>query len=280
MTLPSGFGVYVRDVPILAPEGAAWGHACINARRRDRMELAAAMRAQSGELWTYSTPEQWTPSGWRAELELVKRAAREMGARGIIANPEAGWAGQARAAGELGAALAATAAEGLGVTVTSFPAWGPLAQLVAAAGPSVAGQVQIYGRTAMDAAAFQRWLTRWTTAWGADRTGMAIAGWAHDGVRTQSQFRSYLAMLPRPSSGSVSLWTATGGAALWRVADAAAWYRGAALPPPTAPSSPTAPGAPPASSSSMPTSSSSAAGGGWGILLLLLLALFAMEKRR
>lgn len=274
MTLPSGFGVYVRDVPLLAPEGAAWGHAAINARRRDRMELAAAMRAQSGELWSYTTPEQWTPAGWRAELELVKRAAREMGARGIIANPEPGWAGQERAARELGAALAATAAEGLGVCVTSFPAWGPLAELVGAAGPAVSGQVQIYGRTAMDSAAFGRWLARWESAWGAARTGIAIAGWAHENVRTQAQYRAYLAMLPRPSSGSVSLWTAVGGAALWRVNDAAAWYRGGAMPP-AAPSSPSSPGSP--SSPSSPSSSSSSSAG-WGWLLLLLL--FAMSSRR
>lgn len=288
MTLPRGLGVFWRDRAVLAPDGAPWGHVLINARRADRLDLAAQARASGAQVWAYTTPEGWRPPSWRSELELVERAADEMRADGIVANPESGWpelGERARVAGltELGAALAA-AANSRGVAVCSFPLFPNLRELAAAAGSSVSGIVQIYGRTVLDAGTFSRWWSRWVGAWGEDRTGLAVAGWPPRAEMEQPVgFARYLAALPRPASRSVSVWTAAGSApAPWRLTALASWYGtgpGPAAPPSSPAAPPSSPGVPPSSPSSPPRSSAPSAGAGWGWLLLLLGAAFALRRR-
>jgi len=278
MTLPAGLGVYLRDRYVMPPEGARWGHCLVNARRADRLDLAAQARAGGAQVWMYTTPEGWQLSSWRAELERVQRAAQDARADGIMANPESGWTGGAvqREGTALGQALAAASLE-RGVALTSYPAWAGLASTAAASGSAVSGQVQIYGRSAMDAETFARWYASWVAAWGEPRTGLAVAGWPSvPALEQRAGYARYLSMLPRPSSRSVSAWTAAGSApAPWRLAELAAWYAtgaGPATPLPGAPSAPGAPGAPGAPSAGR--------GGGMGVLALLALLAVLVSSRR
>lgn len=286
MTLPRGLGVFWRDRAVLAPDGASWGHVLINARRTDRLDLAAQARASGAQVWAYTTPEGWRPPSWRSELELVTRAADEMRADGILANPESGWADlgeRARVAQltELGAALAA-AASSRGVAVCSFPLFSNVRELAAAAGPTVSGVVQIYGRTVLDAPTFARWWARWVAAFGEDRLGLAAAGWpARAELERPDGFARYLEALPRPASRSVSVWTGAGSApAPWRLQALASWYGPGPASPPSSPAAPPSlPNVPPSSPGVPPSSSAPSAGAGWGWLLLLLAAAFALRRR-
>lgn len=211
---PSGLGLYARDTV----EPGRFTFIAINHHRSDRNAQAAEVHRRGAQLWLYSTPEKWQPDQWRAELDNILASAREMGAVGIIANPESEW-GSADAA-PLGAALAVAASE-IRVCVASYPDWHGLARCAEAAGRKVSGSVEIYGRASSDPEVWARWLASWNAAWGG-RVCLSIAGWpAVDTMASADGFRTYLSRLPKV--GGAIVWDASGNAPSY-VTDALAEY--------------------------------------------------------
>ena len=99
-----------------------------------RAEALAARNAGLRVL-LWSGPTSWSPSRWRGTADLLERRALEVGAWGVIADPEDwqnprvdsserwGNAGLGEI-GNLGDRLALMRRRGLHVYVTSFPSWG------------------------------------------------------------------------------------------------------------------------------------------------------------
>jgi hypothetical protein len=210
---PSGLGCYVRDVV----PGAPFRFRVINAARNDHAQQVARARELGGEVWLYSTPNEWRPTRaaferstdrtWQEGLARIVERALAAGADGIIADPEGGWTGAHDGEAEqLGRALAEVSSQ-LRVGVTSYPSWAGLEPCARAAGDRVFGSVQIYGRDANSAEAFAGWFNRWHRAFGS-RLGLSIAGWYATEAHRGSGFRAYLERLPRASSAIA--WLGTG----------------------------------------------------------------------
>ena len=203
---PLGRGLYARDTV----EPGAWDVVAIDHRRSDRRAQAADARRRGADVFVYSTPEAWRPGEWAATLPRIVAVARELGASGIIADPEGGWEGRAdreRGAAELGRALANVS--GVSVGVTSFPSWPGLEGLASEAGGAIWVSPQLYGVTrAPTAALYESWFRPWADRFGG-RAIPSIAGWyARESYRTPSGFAAYLATLPRV--GGFLAWDAAG----------------------------------------------------------------------
>lgn len=210
---PWGLGLYARDTIETGP----FRFIALNAHRGDLAAQVAEVRARGAQLWLYSTPENWRPDAWAAELARIVELARVHGAVGIIADPEGGWTGEMPAgagsrddvAAALGTALAA-ASDSTRVCVTSYPSWPGLDALARAAGRRVSASIQIYGRTTQDAEEWARWYAGWRSRFGS-RLCLSIAGWpADDSMDSAAGYASYLARLPK--SGGAIVWDAAGAA--------------------------------------------------------------------
>lgn len=201
---PIGLGVFARDS---VPDGP-WSHVAINVARGDAAQLAALAKARGKDVWIYMTFEQFTPATWREGLALLVARAASLGATGIIVDAEEGWAGQDAEAALLGAAMR-VAAQDTRVGFTSIPSFGPLAAVARAAGESVFGMPQIYGRTSVDPAAFRAWWARWQSEFGV-RLIPAIAGWVSSPALSNAPgFAQYLSILPNAPGAFV--WLGEGG---------------------------------------------------------------------
>lgn len=212
---PKGKGLYARETV----EPGDWDFIAINHTRSDRATQAAEVRRRGARLWLYSTPETWQPETWRETLTNILARARELGAVGIIANPESEW-GTADAA-PLGTALA-EAADEFQVVCASYPNWHGLARFAEAAGRKVSGSVEIYGNSSMDPEVFASWYAAWHSAFGG-RVCLSIAGWPTNEAMSDAEgFRAYLASLPK--SGGAIVWDATGDAPTY-ITDALATYQ-------------------------------------------------------
>ena len=110
---------------------------------------AASARAHGLELFLWSGPATWRPDAWRGTLALLEGRARNVGASGIIADPE-DWQHHWRRAGDaevaaMGRELGRVRRSGLKVGVTSFPSWGSTGALQILADTSGAvGMPQVY----------------------------------------------------------------------------------------------------------------------------------------
>lgn len=207
---PFGLGVYLRD----RVEPVRWAFGAVNAWRADRASQAAALRAAGASVWVYGTPERFNPSTWREGVARLASVARELGAAGVIADPETGWPELARErrdteARALGAALADLSGE-FRVGATSYPSFPALDALAQGCRGRVFGSPQIYGRTSADAEAFASWLDAWRQP---SRFGRycipSIAGWAaQPSMASAAGYRAYLAKLPKAAGAIV--WETSG----------------------------------------------------------------------
>lgn len=153
MVAPRGKGIYARS-RFLYPEGdpAAYAYAmgCQFVVFLDNVADWAIHRAHEFGLdsYLYAMPEDWTATEWKRTLYRQLERVRALRMRGLIADPENGWAGAGmdRIAVELGAALASAAQTVPSVGLTSYPSWAHLAEVAAeAAQAGVWGSPQLYG---------------------------------------------------------------------------------------------------------------------------------------
>ena len=206
---PAGVGLYIRDTM----EPRIGRFVALNAARSDLRLQATEARAGGREVWLYSMPSEWRPDRWRDSIASIGRRAAEVGAVGVIADPENGWPElsatvRRRELEQLGAALAQLAGT-TRVGVTSYPMLPDLRSLAAGCGTRVWGSPQLYGRTATDAPTLAGWLARWRDAGFGPRTIPSIAAWpASTQLETPEGFRRYLDALPR--AGGAIGWRATG----------------------------------------------------------------------
>jgi hypothetical protein len=135
---PSGLGLYSRNRP--DAQGAWAFRVWHNARD-----------------WGFMGVEQSTPDAWARELPRAVERARQYGQRGIVVDPENGWADvgadEWRA---FGLALREVARE-FRVGVTSFPQVPRIEALFEAAGASVWGSPQLYFAPEVNARGWDRW---------------------------------------------------------------------------------------------------------------------------
>lgn len=193
---PFGRGVFGR-ASLSSEDLASVGFCSVNMNRADRAQQAAAWKSAGKQIWVSSGPDDWMPATWRASLERAERVATELGAVGVIADPE--WpdgVGASADATALGQALRALSSR-TRVGVTSFPLFPFLDELGRACGDRVFGVVQIYGRTIVDGNVFASWFARWQRHFGA-RMAIAVAGWTSSSlIATPALYSAYLRALPR-----------------------------------------------------------------------------------
>lgn len=217
---PLGKGIFLRerDEPRVNV-----GFVVVNAWHARRAQIAADARARGADVWVYGGPEHWLPSTWRESIGYIERVARELGAVGIIADPENEWpqlgaAERRRELRALGEALARLA-EDYRVGVSFYPSLPDLGALAEGCAGRVFAVVQVYGRGAFTATAFAGWVARAKRYFGEWSVAMAIAGWAaNDEMGTREGFDRYLSMLPHVPS--VVVWDAAGAEVPRYIADA------------------------------------------------------------
>lgn len=197
---PTGLGIFLHGRWIPGP----WHFAAINAWRSDAAMLARTAQAAGCDVWLYGMPTQFTPSAWAASLATLKSRADSIpGVVGLIIDAEMDWSAsdnaQATAMGHAAAALSSDYRIG----ITSYPTWAGLAPFAQAAGESVFGLVQVYGRTSQNPVDWAAWLRRWQAFFGT-RLGMATAGWVTNPAwGTPEGFATYLSGLPAVPSAIV-----------------------------------------------------------------------------
>lgn len=203
---PSGIGPFLRNAYVAGP----WHYVLVNAWRSDAGELARTARAAGLGVWLYGTPEHFEPQTWREGLAFLLSRKEAIGADGVIVDAEEGWASQPNEARALGQAMRAASSD-TRIGFTSFPAFGPLRELAAAAGEGVFGVPQIYGASLpgpIDAPTVRAWWARWQAVFG-PRLVPAIAGWVANRLQeTPAGFAEYLAMIP--SSPGAMVWLEIG----------------------------------------------------------------------
>lgn len=207
---PYGLGWYGRDGDELDTVPARFLVLSGVDGRLDRWVDQA--RARGLPIWLFAGPSHFEPGTWEATLDRLERRAADVGAVGVVADPEGGWpelsqAARREALARFGARLRDLATR-TRVGVTSYPLFPDLELLAEAAGHAVWGSPQIYGRTSQDAREFARWWSRWEALFGS-RAIPSIAGWAaNPEQRTREGYREYLARLPK--AGGAIVWTAAG----------------------------------------------------------------------
>lgn len=197
---PLGLGKFVGGVIDDEPRFAFY---FINAWRADRDRQAERARALGGEVWLYGGggEEHWGPRAWRDSREYIRREVRRMGAAGYLADPENGWAALPRAERQrelraLGEALAEDSLN-MRVGLAFFPGMPDLETLAAAVGDGVFVLVEVFGRSAFSASAFESWVSHARELFGPARVGMVIAGYAvRPEMGTREGYDRYLSFLP------------------------------------------------------------------------------------
>jgi hypothetical protein len=222
---PTGLGYYVRD----RVDDAPGSFVCVPVGRTDAPALAEAAHARGLQVWATKYVGNWGPTSWAHSLDECERFADAHGCVGVVPDVEDEWPDLDRAhrvAGyhEMGAAFAA-ASRRRRVMVTGYPSLPDLTELAAACGSSCTGNVQIYARTNQDPAAWASWYARWASAWGAERTTIAIAAWPASSLLTTPEgYARYLAGLPR-AAGAIA-WRGTGPMPDYMRQQLAAWSPG------------------------------------------------------
>lgn len=217
---PLGKGIFLRDRD---EPRVHVGFVVVNAWHAERASIAAAARTRGAEVWVYGGPSHFRPENWRESLVYIERVARELGAVGVIADPENGWpslgaAERRRELRALGEALAALAAD-FRVGVSFFPGLPDIGALAEGCAGRVFAVVQVYGRDAFTATAFAGWVGRAKRYFGEWSVSMAIAGWpARTAMETREGFELYLSMLP--AVPSVIVWDEAGAEVPRYIADA------------------------------------------------------------
>lgn len=233
---PTGRGIYARAQSV--DWLAGFDFVALHRARRDTPQKARDLMARGVSVWLYSTPAEWAPGAWQAELQIIGDMALNLGVAGIIADPENGWPSVSRAvrdreASALGAGLAELAMS-TRVGVTSYPAFPARRQIAAACEGRVWGSPQIYdkGYSAERIFAFYSdWLALFgdarvipsISAWPSSRSGSASTS----RLRTREGFRAYLTQFVPPAVGAIG-WP-TQNAAPYFKQEILAWHPGGPL---------------------------------------------------
>lgn len=206
---PIGLGMFMRASFVDGP----WSWVAILGSASNYAHEAGAARAAGKQVWLYAMPASFKPDTWRDGLAMLLARAQEVGAEGIIVDPETDWPNmpsparvdQAQA---FGAALR-DAAEVTRVGITSYPAFGPLFQIASAAGDACFGVPQLYGQPgAFTQSEIDAQWSRWRQAFGM-RLIPAFAAWQptdHPELGDAGVYAAYLDRLPR--AGGAIGWTA------------------------------------------------------------------------
>lgn len=217
--IPSGKGVYLRDDlarkrPGEKPGGRAldWCKAAgmrwaaINVAHERTCEVLAA---NGIECWAFALPDDYRPGRWPAALDRSRAMVRHHGARGILADPEMGWASSSpyeRAS--LASALRAELAAGTGVGVTTHDGLRAFGQRMAVRyGLAQAGawaSPQVYDHQRGETLERPRVVAETWAVHGWAAVCPSVGTWGKLGL---TALRDYLAALPR-TWPAAALWYA------------------------------------------------------------------------
>lgn len=192
---PIGLGLFLRADYVDGP----WSWVAVQGAASNYAHVAAQAKAAGKRVWIYAMPASFTPQAWRDGLAMLLVRGAEIGADGIIVDPENGWsASDNQALSAFGAALQDAATQ-TRVGITSFPSWGPLAGLAQAAGDACFGIPQIYGQQgAFTQSEIDAQWSRWRTSFGT-RLIPAFAMWVpadHEEMADPATYNAYLTRLP------------------------------------------------------------------------------------
>lgn len=192
---PIGLGVFLRSDYVDGP----WSWVAVLGSAGNYAHVAGQAKAAGKQVWIYSMPASFGPTSWRDGLAMLLTRGAEIGAEGIIVDPETGWgASDNQQISAFGAALQ-DAATHTRVGITSYPAWGPIVGLAQASGDACFGVPQLYGQQgAFTQAEIEAQWSRWRTAFGT-RLIPAFAMWVpadHPEMAEAATYDAYLRRLP------------------------------------------------------------------------------------
>lgn len=199
---PIGLGMFLRDRFLDGP----WSWVAVNGGRADYAHESGLAKGAGKQLWLYAMPGSFTPTGWRDGLALLLVRCAEVGATGIIVDPETEWGNGADQIAAFGAALR-DAATRTRVGITSYPSWGPMPALATAAGDACFGIPQIYGQPgAFTRAEIESQWSRWRGAFGT-RLCVGFSAWVPSSSPTLNDPAEYNAYIDRlPAAGGYIGW--------------------------------------------------------------------------
>lgn len=191
---PFGLGIYGRD----SIERGPWSWRSYNAERTgDVREQFFA----GGGGWLWAGPASMRPDVWQRGVDDLEALAVELGASGIIVDPEGGWPQISRAERERqGRAFGERcAAASVRVGMTSYPLWPARRAFVEGAGGKVWGTPQIYGISVRTPDQIARAWDDWTGLFGAGKLIPSIAAWRDprsDLLQSAEGYADYLSRIP------------------------------------------------------------------------------------
>ncbi len=233
---PRGHGIYgrgqspeyLRGFTFVVQMSMASG--AVGQLRSDLPRRVAVLKAAGRGVYLSGGPAHWTPDTYLITAPVLERAARDLGADGIVADPEAGWASASPAhVTGLARVLQHVRRAGLSVGVTSIPLWPRRALLAHQLEGAAWGSPQVY---LPDAAAHRpparEVLAQWRELFGAAVPSVALWAGPGDELTSPELYAAYLRQLPQTSAGAIG-WPLVSEPEPWRTAAYRAWGPGMPL---------------------------------------------------
>lgn len=198
---PVGLGLYTRD----RVEPGPWRWRVVDPRIRGGALVREAQR--SGPVWLFAFPDSWEPRTWRETLARLVASARELGAEGVLCNPEAGWGGSSVAERQAFGAALREASKVTRIGVVTIPGWPALEVVAREAGRGVWWSPEFYSQSVTEEQV-RGWWSRWRRIVGGrmiPTIGAFLPPRDTDGtLATAEGYRRYLESIPL--AGGVAVW--------------------------------------------------------------------------